>query len=98
MVDFMKKKTQPMPMQPSLGTQIQPLPAEILCSFYSNTAMVLNSKDEVVLLFGQYPVQYDGTILAVRIYIHRDFASKLLDLITGSLNKNKKEENHEGYG
>jgi hypothetical protein len=95
----MKKKTQPTPMQPPpfQGTQIQPLPAEILCSFYSNTVMVLNSKDEVVLLFGQMPVQYDGTILAVRIYIQRDFADKLVGLINSSLNKDKKEENDGRY-
>ena len=85
-------------MQPPSGMPIQPLPAEILCSFYSNTVMVLNSKDEVVLLFGQLPVQYDGTILAVRIYIPRDFADKLVGLINSSLNRDKKEENHEGYG
>lgn len=82
----------------TIASPIQQIPADIAYSFYSNSVMVMSSKDEMVLLFGQMPLQHDGTILATRIYMQKDMAEKLVQLINDSLHKEKKEEDTRAYG
>lgn len=74
------------------------LQANIVYSTYSNKVVVMSSKEEMVLLFGQDPPQYDGTILTTRIYLHKDLAEKIVQLITDSIMMDKKKEETISYG